>query len=144
MIVLICSSILAKENSSFLITILPDSMRDISSISLMMPSRCSADVLLFLRYSFTLSDAVGSFMAMLFKPMMAFMGVRISWLMLDRNVVLALLASSAMVSASARASFLAIDSRTSASISVRPRPMECTMWSSRSSTRRTPAMRIIS
>ena len=59
--------------------------------------------------------------------MMAFIGVRISWLMLERKAVLALLASSASVSASASASFFAMDSRISASISVKPRPMACTI-----------------
>ena len=61
-----------------MITIFPDSMRDMSRMSLMIPSRCWADILLFSRYSFILSEAVGSFMAMLFSPMIAFMGVRIS------------------------------------------------------------------
>ncbi len=71
-------------------------------------------------------------------------GVRISWLILERNAVLAMLASSASASASASFSLFVMASRISASMTVKPRPTAWTIWSSRSSDRRTPAMRIIS
>ena len=63
-------------------------------------------------------------MARAFSPMIAFIGVRISWLMLERNEVLALLASSAELKATARASLLAIASRISALTLVIPTMMK--------------------
>ena len=63
--------------------------------------------------------------------MIAFMGVRISWLMLDRKDVFALLASSAALRASASASLLAMASRISASTSVMPTMMKCSSSSMR-------------
>ena len=142
--VLICSSMPLKENSSLRSTSRPDSMRLMSRMSLISPSRCRALSPIFSRYSRVWGRRVSSFRARLFRPMMAFMGVRISWLMLDRKAVLALLACSAAASASASARFLASASRISASMTVKPTPTAWTMWSSRSAGWRTPAMRSIS
>ena len=115
------------------ITSLPDSIRLMSRMSLMSPSRCRALPPIFSRYSRVRSEMAGSLRARLLRPMMAFMGVRISWLMFERKAVFALLASSAASSASLRAWFLAMESRISASMMVSPMPTACTMWSLRSS-----------
>ena len=63
--------------------------------------------------------------------MMAFIGVRISWLMLDRNEVFALFASSAEASASESASLFAMASRISASTLEMPTMMKCSSSSIR-------------
>ena len=54
---------------------------------------------------------------MLFKPMIAFMGVRISWLILDRNAVFARFAACAASSASPKAMLCCFDA-SSAAVSV--------------------------
>ena len=56
------------------------------------------------RCSASFSGSCSSFFIRVVMPMMAFMGVRISWLMLERKSVLALLARSADCNASAAAS----------------------------------------
>ena len=102
MIVLTWASMFAKENSSFFTVRRPDSMRLISRMSLMMLSRCCAERPIFCRCSRVSGEMPGSFRAMRSRPMMAFIGVRISWLMLERKAVFALFAwlasSSAMLS----------------------------------------------
>ena len=54
------------------------------------------------------------------KPMMAFMGVRISWDMLERNTLLALLARLAWARASSRSIFFSISLRVSSSTLRKP------------------------
>ena len=73
----------------------PLSIRLMSRISLIRDSRCSLEVEILARYSFTFSWLSTWEAAREVNPMMAFMGVRISWDMLFRNVVLAELALSA-------------------------------------------------
>ena len=98
--VLIASRSLANENSSFLSIMRPDSIRDMSRMSLIRFRRCSAEDPICSRYSLVSSGVSGSCRAMLSRPMIAFIGVRISWLMLDRNAVFARFASSAAARAS--------------------------------------------
>ena len=88
-------------------------MRLMSSMSLMSPSRCFALPSIFCRYSRVVSDRVSSLIARLPSPMIAFIGVRISWLMFDRKAVLALLAPSAEIRASLSALFMSRVSRIS-------------------------------
>lgn len=84
---------------------LPLSMRLMSSTSLIRLGRCSLEVLIFRRYSLTSSLLSRCVSAREVKPMMAFMGVRMSWDMLLRNWVFARLACSAAVSAVESTSF---------------------------------------
>ena len=93
--VLTCSRRPGKENSALAMDMRPDSMRDMSRMSLMRPSRWRAEEPMRSRCWRVLAEMSGSLRAMLSSPMMAFMGVRISWLMLERKTVLARLASSA-------------------------------------------------
>ena len=72
----------------------------------MRDSRCFALPAIFVRYSLVLSESPGSFNAMLSRPMMAFIGVLISWLMELKNAVFATFACSASWSAFASISFL--------------------------------------
>ena len=71
-----------------------------SRISLTRLSRCLEDTDIFFRQSATLSLSSKWAAARAVIPVIAFMGVRISWLMADRNSLFALLASSARASAS--------------------------------------------
>ena len=59
-------------------------------------------------------------MARAVKPMMAFMGVRMSWDMLDRKVLLALLARLAWAKASSSMVFFSISRRVSSSTFRKP------------------------
>ena len=113
--------------------ILPDSMRDMSRISLIMLKRCWADTPIFSRCSLVFCGISGSLKAILSRPMMAFIGVRISWLILERKEVLALLASSAAASASPSARFWARLFLVSISTSEKHMLTAWTRWSSRSS-----------
>ena len=78
---------------------LPDSMRLMSSTSLMRESRWLEELMIFLRYSCTRSRLSMFVSASVVKPIMAFMGVRMSWDMLERKSVLARLAAFAASSA---------------------------------------------
>ena len=84
----------------------PVSMRLMSSMSLTMESRCRALAPILFRPSRVRGEMPSSRSMMLSRPMMALMGVRISWLIRDRNWDLARLALSA-ASAEATARFLA-------------------------------------
>ena len=86
------SSFMLKEPiSSF---ILPLSILDISRISLIRLSRYWEERSIFLRQSSTLSGSSFSLMAIPVIPMIAFIGVRISWDMRERKSLLARLAKS--------------------------------------------------
>ena len=126
-IVFICSSIARNENSSFPSIIFPDSIRLISRISLISPSKCLALSPIFSKHSLVSGSRFVFLSARLSRPIMAFIGVRISWLILDKKAVFALFACSAASSASLNAWFFAIVSRISLSILVSPRPIAWTI-----------------
>ena len=107
-------------------------------------NRCFALPPIFSRYSRVRSGRSGSLSAMLSRPIIAFIGVRISWLMELRNEVLAAFASFACASASLRARRFAMESRVSASTSEKPIPTARMTESARSSAMRTSAIRSIS
>ena len=71
---------------------LPLSILDMSSTSLISPSRCLLDRAIFFRQLWTCWMSSMLAVAIAVMPTMAFIGVRISWLMLERNSLLALLA----------------------------------------------------
>ena len=89
------SSSCCKEKSSFTIESMPLSIRLISKISLISPNKyCEVEVSL-ATFPFILSGIL-SFIAMsAVVPTMAFIGVRISWLIRERNSLFALLSASA-------------------------------------------------
>ena len=74
---------------------LPLSILDISRTSLISPNRCLLDNVIFLRQFRTCFRSSMWAVAMAVMPTIAFMGVRISWLIFARNSLLALFASSA-------------------------------------------------
>ena len=78
----------------------PDSIRLISRTSFISARRCSDEIFILSRHLviFSLSSRLAS--AICVNPIMAFSGVRISWLMLFRKAVFALLARSACRKAS--------------------------------------------
>ena len=78
------------------------SIFDISSTSLISISKCLEEKVIFERQSSTLAGSLTTAAAMVVIPMMAFNGVRISWLILDKNSLFAMLACSAFVIASCR------------------------------------------
>ena len=81
----------------------PLSILDMSSTSLISPNRCSLDVCSLSIYACSFSGLFRSCCIRFVKPMMAFMGVRMSWLIFVRNAVLDTLADSASFSASTAA-----------------------------------------
>ena len=89
------SMVSRNENSSRFSVSLPLSILDMSSTSLMSPSRCRLERVIFRRQSRTWSGLSMFAVAMAVMPTIAFIGVRMSWLMLERNSLLAWLASSA-------------------------------------------------
>ena len=84
-----------RETSSEDRSIFPLSILDISRTSLISPSRCLLEVLILLRQSVSFSGFPRFAWAITDIPMMAFMGVRISWDMEERKLVLASLATRA-------------------------------------------------
>ena len=84
-----------RERGSSCNESLPLSILDISSISLISPSRCRLDTLIFFRQERTLGGLSRLLMARLVIPIIPFIGVRISWLILERNSFFALLERSA-------------------------------------------------
>ena len=74
----------------------PLSIFDMSSTSLIRLKRCLLDRLIFFRHSITRSLSSRRVLAMAVMPTIAFIGVRISWLILDRNWLLASLAALAL------------------------------------------------
>ncbi len=89
------SSTSCSENSSTRISSLPDSIFEKSRMSLMIVNNDSAAPPMRARYDATRGGRSGLRRARSVMPMMAFIGVRISWLMLARNELLASLAASA-------------------------------------------------
>ena len=77
-----------RENFSRFRTTFPLSIFDTSRISLMRLSRCWPEEVIFLVYSRTLAGLSASLARSVVNPSTAFMGVRISWDMLERKVVL--------------------------------------------------------
>ena len=77
-----------RANRSKVSTTLPLSILETSRMSLMRLSRCCPEDVIFLVYSRTLAGLSASLDSRVVKPNTAFMGVRISWDMLDRKVVL--------------------------------------------------------
>ena len=73
----------------------PLSILDMSSTSLISPSRCRPDREIFRRQFCTCCMSFRLAVAMAVMPTMAFMGVRMSWDMLERNSLLARLACTA-------------------------------------------------
>ena len=90
---------------SFFSSILPLSIRLISRISLISDSRKREEMPILEMQSATCSSSPMCWAAMVLIPMIAFMGVRISWLMRERKSDLAALACSAATSAAASSSF---------------------------------------
>jgi len=81
-----------------MISIFPFSILDMSRISLMRDSRYWEEDSIFFKFVSTRSGSRSSIQVRFASPMIAFMGVRISWLILDRNSPLALLWASAFSS----------------------------------------------
>ena len=90
-----------KENFSRLSTTFPLSILETSRMSLMRLRRCCPEAVIFFVYSRTLTGFSASMDKSVVKPKTAFMGVRISWDILERKVVLDSLAIWAACSASA-------------------------------------------
>ena len=90
-----------RVNSSTFSTTFPLSILDTSNISLIRLSRCCPDAIIFFVYSRTLSGFSASLSNSVVNPRTAFIGVRISWDIFERNIVLELLAICAACSASA-------------------------------------------
>ena len=95
MMLTMLSAVSRRQTMSTFRVSLPLSILDISSTSLMRPSRCLLDREIFCRQEATCSRLSRLAAAMAVMPTMAFMGVRMSWLMLERNSLLARLARSA-------------------------------------------------
>ena len=95
----------ARENLSWLMVIRPLSIRDRSSTSLTRLIRWEEAVRILSRQSCTRAFSSIWLRAMVVMPIMAFIGVRMSWDMLERKRLLASLARSAFSSASRRAWF---------------------------------------
>ncbi len=81
----------------------PLSIRLISRISLISPNRWLLEERIFCRQSLTWSVRSIWLAAIVAKPIIAFIGVRISWLILDRKVVFAWFAFCACIKASCKA-----------------------------------------
>ena len=90
-----------RVNSLTVSTTFPLSILDTSSISLIRLSRCWPDAVIFFVYSLTLTGFSASLASKAVKPRTAFIGVRISCDIFDKNIVLELLAICAACNASA-------------------------------------------
>ena len=99
----------------------PLSILDISRTSLIRPRRCSLPDFNFSRYSFTRTGLSACFSARVTKPVIAFIGVRMSWLMFDKKRDFALFAFSAEARASSRSFFWCISCFVSASTFIKPK-----------------------
>ena len=85
----------ATSTSERLSEAAPLSIFDMSSTSLMRDSRCWLDALIWRVWSSTASLSPPSRSRRRVRPITAFIGVRMSWLMLERNVLFEALAASA-------------------------------------------------
>ena len=90
----------SMEKTDWRRDILPLSILEISRMSLIRPSRWLLAAPILRVYSRTFTALSGSRASRVEKPMTAFMGVQMSWLMLERKVDFASLASCAICSAS--------------------------------------------
>ena len=88
------------SKGSSISTILLLSILDMSSTSLISISRCLEEKVILDRQSSTRAGSSTEAAAMVVMPIMAFKGVRISWLIRDKNSLLAVLACSAASMAS--------------------------------------------
>ena len=106
--IIVCSSSRSsgRLNSAILREVLPLSILLMSKISLMSPSRCWLEEAIFWVYSRTFSGLSASRLRREEKPTMAFIGVRMSWLMLARKLLLASLATLAVCKASPSISYI--------------------------------------
>ena len=95
--------------------VLPLSILLMSSTSLMRLSRWWLEAVIFRVYSRTLSGFSASLASSTVKPMMAFMGVRMSWDILDRKALFASLARLAWDSASRSRVFCSSSTRVASS-----------------------------
>ena len=95
MMLTMLSMVSRRQMTSTFSVSLPLSILDISRTSLIRPSRCWLDREIFRRQEATRSGLSILAAAMAVMPTMAFMGVRMSWLILERNSLLARLARSA-------------------------------------------------
>ena len=95
-----------RLNSDTFRLVLPLSILLMSRMSLMRLSRCWLEEEIFRVYSRTFSGCSASRPSSTEKPTMAFMGVRMSWDMLARKLLLASLAALAVWRASPRASYI--------------------------------------
>ncbi len=102
---------------------MPLSIRLISSTSLIRLKRWLPDVIILLRYSLTCSLLSICVTARFVNPTIAFIGVRISCDILERNTLFALLALFAWCKASSRRLFCSISLRVSSSTLQNPRTM---------------------
>ena len=91
-----------SSNSVSASCILPDSILDISNTSLISPSSSWEELAIFCRHSITFLLSFGEQRARLVRPITAFKGVRMSWLMLAKKVLLAAPARSSFNRASSR------------------------------------------
>ena len=78
-----------RESASIFSVSLPSSIFDMSSTSLISPSRCLLDSVTFFKQSCTRMGSWIFAMAIAVMPTMPFIGVRISWLILDKNSLFA-------------------------------------------------------
>ena len=81
-------------------------------------SRCCPDAMIFFVYSRTFSGFSASLASSVVNPITAFIGVRISWDIFERNMVLELLAICAACSASASCLLYSSRSRSRSSLSL--------------------------
>ena len=78
-----------RQKASSLRLTFPDSILDISSTSLISSSKCAPESWIFFRQSAVFFSSPSVFSAMAVIPRMAFIGVLISWLILDKKSDLA-------------------------------------------------------
>ena len=112
-----------REKGATFREVLPLSILLMSSTSLMRLSRWWLEEVIFRVYSRTLAASSASLASRVVKPMMAFMGVRMSWDILDRNALLASLARLAWDRASRRRVFCSSSTRVASSTSRTPSTM---------------------
>ena len=91
-----------KETCSMFRVMRPLSIFAMSSMSFISPNKCRLEEVIFPRHLAITSGSPVLLLAMAVMPTMPFKGVRISWLMLERNWLFARLASSAASLASSK------------------------------------------
>ena len=96
----------ARLISVMLSVVFPLSILLISNTSLIKPRRYWLEAVIFRAYSFTRSESPASWFNSTVRPTIAFIGVRISWLILFKKVLFALLAAFAAFNAVSKANLL--------------------------------------